>query len=89
MLYTWAPFGDNAYNINDPVRSHADCVAIHALAHCIAPLRRSLHTIQHDGSSTAFNQEDLFNEMLGIEVTAAHFRTTLALNIPHDIRLLR
>jgi len=69
MLSTWTPFGDNAYNINDPVRSHADCVAIHALAHCIASLRRSLHTIQHDGSSTAFNQEDLFNEMLGIEVT--------------------
>ena len=23
MLSTWTPFGDNAYNINDPVRSHA------------------------------------------------------------------
>ena len=37
-----------------------------------APFRRSLHTIQHDGSSTAFNQEDFFNVMLGLEVTATH-----------------
>ena len=70
MLYTWAPFGDNAYNINDPVRSHVDDHHDrHALALWIAPFRRSLHTIQHEGSSTAFNQEDLFDEMLGIEVT--------------------
>jgi hypothetical protein len=51
-------------------------------------LESSLHTIQHDGSSTASNQEDLFNEMLGIEVTATHPELVRP-QAPHDICLLR